>query len=190
MPSGCAAGRCRGRQLLVCCAKDERQPKADSTLRSSRAVPHPSTNRALRRLTSEVGRDPVCSTRYGRQRYMSEDQACPILPQQKQRKSKRLLLKSIGIGRGTFCTEIERIRMAKTPCPVAAQHCGRTPCMLSTGVDVPSHRKTMRISKDHGPARVLAHKCYCRHCRVFAINHPTEGTPRCGSAWVDMLSLP
>ena len=44
--------------------------KADSTLRSSRAVPHPSTNRALRRLTSEVGRDPVHSTRYGRQRTM------------------------------------------------------------------------------------------------------------------------
>ena len=42
--------------------------KADSTLRSSRAVPHPSTNRALCRLTSEVGRDPVHSTRYGRQR--------------------------------------------------------------------------------------------------------------------------
>ena len=40
--------------------------KADSTLRSSRAVPHPSTNRALRRLTSEV--NPVNSTRYGRQR--------------------------------------------------------------------------------------------------------------------------
>ena len=43
--------------------------KAGSTLRSSRAVPHPSTNRALRRLTSEVGRDPVHSTRYGRQRW-------------------------------------------------------------------------------------------------------------------------
>ena len=42
--------------------------KADSTLRSSRAVPHPSTNRALRRLTSEVRRDPVHSARYGRQR--------------------------------------------------------------------------------------------------------------------------
>jgi hypothetical protein len=42
--------------------------KADSTLRSSRAVPHPSTDRALRRLTSEVRRDPVHSTRYGRQR--------------------------------------------------------------------------------------------------------------------------
>ena len=45
--------------------------KADSTLRSSQAVPHPSTNRALRRLTSEVRRDPVHSTRYGRQRYLS-----------------------------------------------------------------------------------------------------------------------
>ncbi len=42
------------------------QNKADSTLRTSQAVPHPSTNRALRRLTSEVGRDPVHSTRYGR----------------------------------------------------------------------------------------------------------------------------
>ena len=42
--------------------------KADSTRRCSQAVPHPSTNRALRRLTSEVGRDPVYSTRYGRQR--------------------------------------------------------------------------------------------------------------------------
>ena len=42
--------------------------KAGSTLRSSRAVPHPSTNRALRRLTSEVRRDPVHSTQYGRQR--------------------------------------------------------------------------------------------------------------------------
>ena len=46
----------------------EQERKADSTLRSSRAVPHPSTNRALRRLTSEVRRDPVHSTRYGRQR--------------------------------------------------------------------------------------------------------------------------
>ena len=42
--------------------------KADDTLRSSQAVPHPSTNRALRRLTSEVGRDPVYSTWYGRRR--------------------------------------------------------------------------------------------------------------------------
>ena len=44
--------------------------KADSTRRCSQAVPHPSTNQALRRLTSEVGRDPVYSTRYGRQREM------------------------------------------------------------------------------------------------------------------------
>ena len=43
--------------------------KADSTLRTSRAVPHPSTIRALCRLTSEVERDPVHSTRYGRQRF-------------------------------------------------------------------------------------------------------------------------
>ena len=42
--------------------------KADSTLRTSQAVPHPSTIRALSRLTSEVRRDRVHSTRYGRQR--------------------------------------------------------------------------------------------------------------------------
>ena len=41
--------------------------KAGSTLRSSQAVPRPSTNRALCRLTSEVRRDPVHSTWYGRQ---------------------------------------------------------------------------------------------------------------------------
>ena len=44
------------------------QEKASSTLRASRAVPHPGTDRALRRLTSEFGRDPVHSTRYGRWR--------------------------------------------------------------------------------------------------------------------------
>ena len=48
--------------------KEGKHEKASSTLRSSRAVPHPSTNRALRRLTSEFGRDPVHSTRYGRWR--------------------------------------------------------------------------------------------------------------------------
>ena len=36
--------------------------KANSTQRSSQAVPHPSTNRALCRLTSEVRRDPMFST--------------------------------------------------------------------------------------------------------------------------------
>ena len=50
---------------------NENKRKADSTLRCSQAVPHPSTNRALRRLTPEVRRDPVYSTRYGRQRYSS-----------------------------------------------------------------------------------------------------------------------
>ena len=49
-------------------ARGTKVAKADSTLRCSQAVPHPSTNRALRRLTSEVRRDPVHSTRYGRQR--------------------------------------------------------------------------------------------------------------------------
>ena len=45
-----------------------RKAKADRTLRSSRAVPHPSTDRALCRLISEVGREPAHSTQYGRQR--------------------------------------------------------------------------------------------------------------------------
>ena len=53
--------------------------EAGSTLRSSQAVPHPSTNRALCRLTSEVGRDPVCSTWYGRQRQMGPETYQPRL---------------------------------------------------------------------------------------------------------------
>jgi hypothetical protein len=60
--------------------RNGRNQKASSTLRSSRAVPHPSTNRALRRLTSEFGRDPVHSTRYGRWRqlmiFIFEGQFC------------------------------------------------------------------------------------------------------------------
>ena len=42
--------------------------KAGGTLRCSQTVPQSSTDRALRRLTSEFGRDPVYSARYGRQR--------------------------------------------------------------------------------------------------------------------------
>ena len=40
--------------------------KADSTLRTSQAVPHPSTIRALSCLTSEVRRDRVLSDVAGR----------------------------------------------------------------------------------------------------------------------------
>ena len=54
-----------------------KKTKADCTLRSSQAVPHPSTNRALRRLTSEVGRDLVYSARYGRQRSMCKKPRFP-----------------------------------------------------------------------------------------------------------------
>ena len=39
---------------VVMATKTHEFRKADSTLRSSQAVPHPSTNRALCRLTSEV----------------------------------------------------------------------------------------------------------------------------------------
>ena len=45
-----------------------RDKKAGSTQRSSHPVPHGSTDRALRRLTSEFERDPVYSSRYGRRR--------------------------------------------------------------------------------------------------------------------------
>ena len=47
---------------------------ADSTLKTSRAVPHPSTNRALCRLPSEVEKDPVRSSRYGRHGMPVRDQ--------------------------------------------------------------------------------------------------------------------
>ena len=47
--------------------KYTKQKRADSTLGTSQAVPHPSTIRALCHLTSEVGRDPVYLTQYGRQ---------------------------------------------------------------------------------------------------------------------------
>ena len=65
------------RMRVLLCQSKTRMRKADSTLRSSRAVPHPSTNRALRRLTSEVRRDPVHSTRYGRQRNYSRASSDP-----------------------------------------------------------------------------------------------------------------
>ena len=71
LPGHTLAVRClcpRARDKSGVLHAEVRRNKAGSTLRSSRAVPHPSTNRALRRLTSEVGRDPVHSTRYGRQR--------------------------------------------------------------------------------------------------------------------------
>jgi hypothetical protein len=42
--------------------------RASSTQRTSQAVPHPSTDRALQRLASEFGRDPAYSLRYGRLR--------------------------------------------------------------------------------------------------------------------------
>ena len=55
-------------QLLLLAVTVALFGKADSTCRCSQAVPHPSTNQALGSITSEVRRDPVYSTRYGRQR--------------------------------------------------------------------------------------------------------------------------
>ena len=57
--------------FMACGARTENKTeieKANSTLRASRAVPHPSTDRAFRRLTSEFGWDRVYSTKYGRWR--------------------------------------------------------------------------------------------------------------------------
>ena len=48
------------------CKKFQMMKKASSTQRTSQAVPHPSTDRALQRLTSKFGRDSVYSLRYGR----------------------------------------------------------------------------------------------------------------------------
>jgi hypothetical protein len=53
------------------CIRPEHKRKnkrASSTQRTSQAVPHPSTDRALQRLASEFGRDPAYSLRYGRLR--------------------------------------------------------------------------------------------------------------------------
>ena len=70
--------------------QDQIHERADSTLRSSQAVPHPSTNRALCCLTSEVERDPVHSTRYGRRRKLCGAVAvpffCPRLPPNRSQK--------------------------------------------------------------------------------------------------------
>ena len=52
-----------------------RVKKTDSTLRTSQAVPHPSTIPALSCLTSEV-RSPVHSTWYGRQRRIRQIIIC------------------------------------------------------------------------------------------------------------------
>ncbi len=65
-----------GTTTLRKAAKDK-TAKADGTLRTSRAVPQPSTNRALCRLTSKVERAPVHSTRYGRQLTFFAHQAYP-----------------------------------------------------------------------------------------------------------------
>jgi hypothetical protein len=85
---------CPHKQTLFQCREQAKWQKADSTLRSSQAVPHPSTNRALRRLTSEVRRDPVYSTRYGRQRGKRKENRCTRrrtfgLGSQRQHRSKK-----------------------------------------------------------------------------------------------------
>ena len=49
---------------------EKRRKNANSTLRASRAVPHPSTDRAFQRLTSEFRWDRVHSMKYGRWRQL------------------------------------------------------------------------------------------------------------------------
>ena len=55
-----ATKRAKAKKNLQCrTRREKKKEKADSTLRTSQAVPHPSTIRALSHLTSEVERDPV-----------------------------------------------------------------------------------------------------------------------------------
>ena len=64
--------------------------KAGGTQGCSQTVPQSSTDRALRRLTSEFGRDPVYSTRYGRQRlYPQTHHTAKHLTKHKTTKQKR-----------------------------------------------------------------------------------------------------
>ena len=84
--------------------------KAGSTQGCSQAVPHPSTNRALCRLTSEVRRDPVHSTRYGRQRKVR-------LP---ERNLRAPLLRLMDFGRANRALRDLRV---PTACP-NAKFCG------------------------------------------------------------------
>ena len=66
----------------------KRNKKASSTLRTSRAVTHPSTIRALWCLTSEFGRDPVFSSQYGRWRVSELCSKCRK-PLKKKKKIKK-----------------------------------------------------------------------------------------------------
>ena len=74
--------------------------KAFGTLRTFRAVPRPSTNRTICRLTSEVERDPVHSTRYGRQRTPCWDSA--LLRRLPTLKPLSGISRSCGIGAGAI----------------------------------------------------------------------------------------
>ena len=58
------------------CFAYQQSKKVSSTLRTSRAVTHPSTIRALRGLTSEFRWDPVHSTQYGRWRIENLRSCC------------------------------------------------------------------------------------------------------------------
>ena len=74
--------------MLVRRKRKKEIEKAGSTLGCSQVVPHPSTDRALSRLTSEVRRDPVHSTRYGRQRVSSCSGVLEVVGTKKQKKKR------------------------------------------------------------------------------------------------------
>ena len=57
-----------GQAVCDRCVAWRAPPATELTHARNKRPRTPSTNRALRRITSEVGRDPVHSTRYGRQR--------------------------------------------------------------------------------------------------------------------------
>ena len=133
--------------------------KADSTLRCSQAVPHPSTNRALCRLTSEVRRDPVHSTRYGRQQPS-------VLPTRPPRQSVLGRGAPLAIA-GPRCVLSARIRTALVH-PLEGMERGG-----GTGLGVRVHQGCIGAAargaciSDQGeePASVISR---CRGCRVFA----------------------
>ncbi len=96
--------------------------KAGSTLRSSRAVRHPSTNRALRRLTSEVGRDPLHSTRYGRQRLCWELAPGYLHVLRGAREGARQTNRPLTVRWGCDCTCADRTWSASSTATSCAAH--------------------------------------------------------------------
>ena len=90
--------------------------KAGGTQGCSRTVPQSSTDRALRRLTSEFGRDPVYSARYGRQR-----RTCSRIPPKFPRRARATTAKS-GVTKSQT-----RVLSAQPWCEIRTEICQNVP---------------------------------------------------------------